>query len=104
MDHAQIFTDDFSHLGHYFVKVSGQFDFIFNWAEIDLKRPPSVLFNYLEILFDFGQKHQKNKRRAFQRIGKRFMLRMPSRDATVTVNNRLTVTVSPVFTGNHYYG
>ena len=26
------------------------------------------------------------------------------RDATVTVNNRLTVTVSRVFTGNRYYG
>ena len=48
MDHAQIFTDDFSHLGHYFVKVSRQFDFIFNWAEIDLKRPPS--FKILTVL------------------------------------------------------
>ena len=27
-----------------------------------------------------------------------------TRDATVTVNNRLTVTVSPVLTGNRYYG
>ena len=44
MDHAQIFTDNFSHLGHYFVKVSRQFNFIFNWAEIDLKRPPSFYF------------------------------------------------------------
>ena len=43
MDHAQIFTDDFSHFGHYFVKVLRQFDFIFNWTEIDLKRPPSFL-------------------------------------------------------------
>ena len=40
--------------------------------------PMKVLFNYLEILFDVGQEHQKKKRREFQRIGKRFMLGVPS--------------------------